>query len=146
MKKKNKKTKLKYFSREIWHMTNSIWINLDFLFLSSFLSSSSNMQQDLYQKRSDHHLSCSVVSEYDSYICLRPPPRSTHTSNRIGLTGLALASFFLLAIVSSHFSSSCCFLLDYSITGSLFSMLHCAVSEAKEEKDHEGYVFWQQEW
>jgi len=23
-------------------------------------------------------------------------------------------------------------------------MLHCAVSEAKEEKDHEEYMFWQQ--
>lgn len=67
------------------------------------------------------------------------------------LTGLVLSTSFF-SIVNSHFSSSSssttttritttsCFLLDYSITGSLFSVLHCAVSEAKEEKDHEGYV------
>jgi len=66
----------------------------------------------------------------------------SHQQNKIGLPDLVLLTshfIFLFSIVNSYFSSSY-YLLDYSITGSLFSVLHCAVSEAKEEKDHEGYV------
>ena len=72
-------------------------------------------------------------------------PIDMHQQNR----NLRLASLFrqsdssciyiyiFLFYFSRHFSSS---LLDYSITGFLLAVLYCAVSEAKEEKDHEGYA------
>ena len=73
------------------------------------------------------------------YICPSTCINRRELTTSFALSTIRLVMYIYLYIsfyFSRHFSSS---LLDYSITGFLFSVLYCAVSEAKEEKDHEGY-------